>query len=80
MANNVSQNGFLGLLGDVIDVTSPLVGRSIIDGLRSQFSISNQVRQGDYYMDRSSDLLRRHLQVIEVRQQDAIREGIEELV
>jgi hypothetical protein len=88
MANNVSQNhapDFLGgvvevTVGGVVDVTSPLIGRSIIDGLRTKFSPSGQMQEGDYFMDRSRDILKRHLQLIEVHQQDLIRLGIEKSV
>lgn len=88
MANNISLNHPPDLLGGVVEVTvggvvdvsSPLIGRSIIDGLRTKFSTGSQMQQGDYFMDRSRDLLRRHLQLIEVHQQDTIRLRIEELV
>ena len=88
MANNISPNhppDLLGgvvevTIGGVVDVSSPLIGRSIIDGLRTKFSTGSQVQEGDYFMDRSRDLLRRHLQLIEVHQQDTIRLRIEELV
>ena len=81
MANNVSQNhatdnlgGILEVsVGGVVEVSGPLIGRSIIDGLRRKFSAHDQVQEGDGLMDRSRDLLRMHLQLMEVHEQDAIR-------
>jgi len=83
MANGVSQSyapsGVVEVIvGGTIDVSGPLVGRSIIDGLRKKFSPSGQVQEGDDLMDRSRDLLRRHLQLMEVNDQDAIRKKIDE--
>jgi hypothetical protein len=91
MDNNVSQNHASELLGGVLDVSvgpvggvvevaGPLIGRSIIDGLRTTFSASGQMKKGDYFMDRSRELLRRHLQLMEVDEQDAIRAQFDELV
>jgi hypothetical protein len=88
MANNVSQNhatdklgGILEVsVGGVVEVSGPLVGRSIIDGLRRKFSTHNQVQEGDGFMDRSRDLLRMHLQLMEVREQDEIRDKFDMLV
>lgn len=88
MANNVSQNHTPDLLGGafevnvggVVEVTGPLIGWSIIDGLRRKFSASGQMEEGDYFMDRSRELLRRHLQLIEVNDQDTIRVNMDEFV
>lgn len=83
MANEVSPNIVPSyLLGGTIDVevTGPLVGRSIFDGLRRKFSTSGQMEKGDYLMDRSRELLRRHLQLIELEEQVAIRKKFDELV
>jgi hypothetical protein len=83
MASSISQNyapsGVLEVIvGGAIDVSGPLVGRSIIDGLRKRFSPNGQVQEGDDLMDRSRDLLRRHLQLMEINDQDAIRKKIDE--
>jgi hypothetical protein len=87
MANTVSPNNppdvggvFEVAVGGVVEVDSPLIGRSIIDGLRRKFSAGGQIKEGDYFMDRSRDLLRRHLQLIEVHDQDTIRLNIDEFV
>ena len=88
MANNISQNHAPDFLegpvevtvGGVVDVAGPLIGRSIMDGIRIKFSPGSLMQEGDYFMDRSRVLLRRHLQLIEVHQQDMIRERIDRLV
>ena len=86
-SNNVPLNhapsGFGGVDVNVegfVDVNTPLVGKSIIDGLWGKFSTSSQLQQGDFLMDRSRNLLRRHLHLIEVNDQDTIRKKIDELV
>lgn len=87
MSNNSSQNHASDSAGGIdvnvdgfIDVNSPLVGRSILDGLRRRFSTNDQMKEGDYLMDRSRNMLRKHLQLIEVDDQDTIRRSIDELV
>ena len=83
MANEVSQNYVPEyLLGGTVDVevTGPLVGRSLFNGLRRKFSTSGQIEKGDYFMDRSRELLRRHLQLIRADEQVAIRKQFDELV
>ena len=80
MPNNVPPNPTSDSLGDVIEVNvggvvevnGSLIGRSIIDGFWSKFSPSSQIQEGDYYMDRSRDLLKRHLRLIDLDEQDAI--------
>lgn len=78
MANKLSKNHASESFGGVIDVDGPLIGRSIIDGLRTKFSASGQLQRGDYFMDRSRELLRKHLQLMEVREQDIVRKKFEE--
>lgn len=82
MANNVTPNHAPDFLGGTVDVevTGPLIGRSIFDGLLGQFSTSGQLEMGDYNMDRSRELLRRHLQLIEVGERVDIRRRFDELV
>ncbi|KAF8471470.1 hypothetical protein DFH94DRAFT_769741 [Russula ochroleuca] len=85
MPNNVSQNHSPDALGSVlevtidgiVDVTSPFIARNIIDGLRRRLTVSSQMKEGDYFMDQSRILLRRHLQLIEVREQVLIRQNID---
>jgi hypothetical protein len=83
MANNFSQNHTPNVLGGVeltvggfVDVTGPPIGTK---GLWGDFTASTQIEEGDYLMDRSRDLLRRHLQMIEVHDQDTIRERIDKV-
>jgi hypothetical protein len=77
MANNLSPNP---APGGVVDVAGPLIGRSIIDSLRRKFSPSGLVQDGDFLMDQSRDLLGRHLQLMEARDQKAIRKNFDMLV
>jgi hypothetical protein len=87
MANNVSPNsapdnhrGVIEVtVAGVVDITGPVIGRSIFDNLRRKLSVSSQMREGDFLMDRSRDLLRRHIQLFEIRQQDAIRENVDDV-
>jgi len=53
-------------IGVTVNVSSHLVGRSLIDGLRRSLSTSDQEELGDNFMDRSRDLLQRHLNLIEL--------------
>lgn len=89
MASNVHQNpNHISNLGNIpgvtiegfVDVNSPLVGSSIFNGLWRKLSISSQMQQGDYLLDRSRDLFRRYLQLIELHQHDVIWDTIDELV
>ena len=87
MSNDLSKNHASHFVGSVdvnvdgsIDVNSPLVGRSIMDGLRRKFSTSDQMQEGDYLMDRSRILLKKHFQLITLDEKEAIRINIEELV
>lgn len=90
MANNIPQNhshapdfrgGVFGITVEAfVDANSPLVGKSIINGLWSKISTSSQMRHGNYLMDRSRDLLGRYLQLIEDHQQDVIWDSIDESV
>lgn len=86
MPDNASQSHSPDALGGVLEVTvdgvvnvsSSFIGRSIIDGLWRRLTVSSQIQEGDYFMDQSRLLLRRHLQLIEVREQDEIRQSIDE--
>ena len=87
MSNNAPPNRTFDSLGDVIEVNvggvvevnGSLVGRSMIEGFWSKFSPSSQIQEGDCYMDRSRDLFKRHLRLIEVREQDAIWQRFDRL-
>lgn len=82
MANNVTPNHAPDFLGGTVyvEVTGPLTGKSIFDGLLANLSTSGLMEKGDYNMDRSRELLRRHLQLMEVDEQDIIRKRFDELV
>jgi hypothetical protein len=66
--------------GVVVEVSGHVLGRSLIDGLRKNFFPSSQVEQGDHYMDRSRELLQRHLELIQLDEQNTIRDYYDELV
>src|SRR6266478_6969603 len=80
MANNTTQNNAPDILGGavevtiggVVEVTSPLVGESLVSGLLRNFSTSSQLHAGDYLMDRSRALLHKHFQLMEVKEQKVI--------
>ena len=57
----------------VVEVTGHLLGRSMIDFLRKNFTTSCQVEQGDAFMDGSTVLLEQHLQLIQLKVQTLIR-------
>jgi hypothetical protein len=50
-----------------------LGGAAVIDLLRRNFITGGQLQQGDDFMDRSRDLLQRHLELMELNQQNIIR-------
>ena len=87
MSNNVPPNRTSDSLGDVIEVNvagvvevnGSLIGRSIIDSFWSKFSPGRQIQEGDYYMDRSRDLLKTHLRLIEHDEKDTILQRLDEL-
>lgn len=86
MANDISPNHALDggfteeTVEGVVNVAGPLIGRSIIDGLRRKFFPSGLVQEGDILMDRSRDLLGRHFQLMEVHDQDTVRENVDQLI
>jgi len=63
-----------------VNVSNNLIGRSVIDDLRRSISIGDQEELGDHFMDQSRDLLRSHLNLIELDTQRIIRERILESV
>ena len=56
------------------------MSNNVSDGPWTNFSTSSQMQQGNYYMDRSRELLMRHFQLFEAHQQDTIKLRIDELV
>lgn len=57
-----------------VEVNAHLVGGSLIDSLRRTFTIDSQMEQGDNFLDRSLELLERHLQLMQLNEQIAIRQ------
>ena len=75
MTSNVPQKSKYTPIGaeGVVEVNVHLVGSSLIDSLRRTFTVGSQMEQGDYFMDRSLDLLEKHLQLMLLRDQANIR-------
>src|SRR5216684_7109402 len=82
MDNSTPQNHTpaIEILGGTIEVTGHLDGRSLIGGLWRTFFASSLVQDGDYFMDRSRVLLRRHLNLIPFQEQNTIRDSYDMLV
>ena len=82
MANDIPKNLKYTPIGveGVVEVNAHLVGGSVIDSLRRTFTIDSQMEQGDYFMDRSLDLLEKHLQMMLLREQITIQQGYMESV
>src|SRR5216683_275639 len=59
----------------VVEVAGHLLGRTVIDYLRKNLMTSRQVEQGDDYMDRSRELLQKHLQLMELDEQARVRDN-----
>ena len=75
MANNIPKNLKyipIGVEG-VVEVNAHLVGDSLIDSLRRTFTVNRQIEQADYFMDRSLNLLEKHLQLMLLSDQMTIR-------
>ena len=64
----------------IVEVNAHLVGGSLIDSLRKTFTIGSQLEQGDYFMDRSLDLLEKHLKLMLLSEQITIQRGYMKLV
>jgi hypothetical protein len=81
MAANVIHDLAPGIAsGVIVEVSGHVLGRSLIDGLRRNIFPSGQVEQGDHYMDRSRELLQKHLKLIQLHEKDTILDYYEELV
>ncbi|KAI9455514.1 hypothetical protein F5148DRAFT_1225766 [Russula earlei] len=57
----------------IFETSGHLIGRSLIDNIQKAFSTSRQTREGDFFMDRSRNLLQEHLDLIEVETRGKIR-------
>ncbi|KAI0294562.1 hypothetical protein BC826DRAFT_1104619 [Russula brevipes] len=69
-----------GVAGATVEVASPLIGRSLVDGIRRSFHTGTQVQHGDYFMDQSRILLQRHLRLINLDARQTIRESYQEVL
>jgi len=75
MTNNNVQTQAPGT-GVTVNVSSHLIGRSLIDDLRRSVSISDQEDLGDDFMDQSRELLEKHMSLMELRTQQLVRETV----
>jgi len=57
----------------VVEVNGRFGGWNLIDGLRGFFTTDSQVDEGDYFMDRSRHLLEKHLQLMDLEDQNNLR-------
>ena len=75
MADNIPQNlKYTPVrVEGVVEVDARLVGGSLIDSLRRTFTIDRQIDRGDYFMDRSLNLLEKHLQLMLLSDQMTIQ-------
>ena len=80
MADNSHRNYGPEIAGGVFEVTSHLVGKSVVDSLRKNFTGDGKMRRGDFYMNQSRELLRRHLEIIRLDDKTAIQEKYAEWV
>ncbi|KAH9973634.1 hypothetical protein BJV74DRAFT_864166 [Russula compacta] len=76
MANSFSQTYAPEIVEGTAHVAGYLLGRSLVDGIRSIFNTGGHVDKGDSYMDQSRDLLERHLQLLNLKQQNRILKNI----
>ena len=74
MADNSRTNYGAEIAGGVFEVASHLVGKSIVDSLRKNFTGDGKMQRGDFYMNRSRELLQRHLEIIRPDDKTTIRE------
>ena len=82
MVNNNTENYPIEveIVGGVIEVAGNPDGGRLISGLWRIFTTSYQVQKGDFLMDRSRGLLRRHLKRMDLEDRDFVEETYEEWV
>ncbi|KAI9452336.1 hypothetical protein F5148DRAFT_1289649 [Russula earlei] len=64
----------------IFETSGHLIGRSLIDDIRKTFSPRRQTREGDFFMDRSRNLLQVHLNMIENDAKIVIRRSYKEVL
>jgi len=62
------------IVGGVLEVASHLVGKHIVDSLRKNFTGDGKTQRGDFYMDRSRELLQTHLEVMDRKDRTTLRQ------
>lgn len=77
MANNVSQNY---IVGGIVQVAGPDIGRSPIDGLRRSFSASGQAQLGDHSMDQARGLIQANFRLMDSQDKGIITLNYQKLV
>ncbi len=74
MANNTQKLNYTPIsVEGVFEVNGRFGGWNPIDSLRDIFTVDSQVEQGDYFMDRSRNLLEKHLQLMDLEDQTTVR-------
>ena len=76
MANEIPQKLKYVPIGveGVVEVNAHVVGNSLIDSLRKIFTVDSHMEQGDFFMDRSLELLEKHLQLMQLGEQNSIQD------
>jgi len=79
MDNNTFQNypTVVEIVGGTVEVTGHLDGRSLISSLWRNLCASSLAQDGDHLMDRSHGLLQRHLKLMDLQDQDMIRDSLD---
>lgn len=80
MDNTLQNYPAIEIVGGTIEVTGNLDGRSLLGGLWRTFFTGTLLQEGDYFMDRSRALLQRHLKLMQLRDQNLIRQKYDTLV
>jgi hypothetical protein len=82
MDNNMFKNypTVVEIVGGTVEVTGHLDGRSLISSLWRNLCASSLAQDGDHLMDRSHGLLQRHLKLMDLQDQDMIRDSLDTLV
>ena len=80
MADNYRTNYGPQIAAGVFEVRCHRIGKAIIDSLRKNFTGDGQMQRGDFYMNRSRELLQRHLKIIRLDDKNIIQEKYAEWV
>jgi hypothetical protein len=80
MADNLIHDLGPEIARGAIKVSGHFLGRSLINGVRKNFLTSGQKQQGDGYMDKSRELLQKHLRLIKLQEQNLIQRHYKKLV